>query len=73
MKEKGTLTPDHPKVPHMEELMTLCDRILKECLDDQLRYDALSLLSGIYGLIGDEKKAIEFIKIANIFILLSSY
>ena len=62
MKEKGKLTPDHPKVPHMEELMTLCDRILKECLDDQLKYDALSLLSGIYGLIGDEKKAIEFIK-----------
>lgn len=62
MKEKGKLTPDHPKVPHMEELMTLCDRILKECLDDQLRYDAISLLSGIYGLIGDEKKAIEFIK-----------
>jgi len=62
MKEKGKLTPDHPKVPHMEELMMLCDRILKECLDDQLRYDAISLLSGIYGLIGDEKKAIEFIK-----------
>ena len=62
LKEKGQLTPDHPKVPHMEELMMLCDRILKECFDDQLRYDAISLLSGIHGLIGDEKKAIEYIK-----------
>ncbi len=62
-KEKGELTEDHPKVAHKEELITLCDRILKECFDEQLRYDAISLLSGIYGLIGNEEKAIEYIKL----------
>ncbi len=63
LQEKGKLTPDHPKVPHMEELIMLCERILKECFDEQIRYDAISLLSGIYGLSGDEKKAIEYIKL----------
>ncbi len=62
-KEKGELTEDHPKVAHKEELITLCDRILKECFDEQIRYDAINLLSGIYGLMGDKEKAIEYIKL----------
>ena len=62
-KEEGNLPEDHPKVPHKEELIMLCERILKECFDEQLRYDAISLLSGIYGLMGNEEKAIEYIKL----------
>ena len=60
-KEKGELTEDHPKVPHKDELITLCERILKERFDEQLRYDAISLLSGIYNLTGDKEKALEYI------------
>ncbi len=62
-KDKGELAPEHPKVPHKEELISLCERILKERFDEQLRYDAISLLSGIYGLEGNEAKAIEYIKL----------
>ena len=62
-QEKGELTNECPKVPHKEELLSLCERILKECFDEQLRYDAISLLSGIYGLEGNEAKAIEYIKL----------
>ncbi len=62
-KEKGELAANHPKVPHKEELLTLCERILKECFDEQLRYDAISLLGGIYNLTGDEEKAIEYIRL----------
>lgn len=62
-KEKGELTEDYPKVAHKDELITLCERILKECFNEQLRYDAISLLSGVYGLVGDKEKAIEYIKL----------
>jgi len=62
-KEEGKLPESHPKVPHKEEIIMLCERILKECFDEQLRYDAISLLSGIYSLMGNEEKALEYIKL----------
>lgn len=62
-KEEGKLPESHPKVPHKEEIIMLCERILKECFDEQLRYDAISLLSGIFSLMGNEEKALEYIKL----------
>ena len=62
-EEKGELSKNYEKVPHKEELLTLCKRILNECLDEPIRYRAISLLSGIYGNIGNEEKALEYIKL----------
>ena len=62
-EEKGELPENYEKVPHKEELLIICKRILNECLDEQIRYQAISLLSGIYGNIGNEEKALEYIKL----------
>ena len=62
-EEKGELPEIYEKVPHKEELLALCKRILNECHDEQIRYQAISLLSGIYSNIGNEEKALEYIKL----------
>ncbi len=62
-EEKGELPENCEKVPHKEELLVLCKRILNECLDEPIRYRAISLLSGIYGNIGNKEKALEYIKL----------
>ena len=62
-EENGELPENYEKVPHKEELLIICKRILNECLDEQIRYQAISLLSGIYGNIGNEEKALEYIKL----------
>ena len=45
-EEKRELPENYEKVPHKEELLVLCKRILNECLDEPIRYRAISLLSG---------------------------
>ena len=47
---------------HKEELYRLCERVLDECIVDQVRYSALSILGGLYVLDGRLDKAIETAK-----------
>lgn len=47
---------------HKEELYRLCERVLDECVVDQVRYSALSILGGLYVLDGQHDKAIETAK-----------
>ncbi len=47
---------------HKEELYCLCERVLNECTVDQVRYSALSILGGLYGLDGQGEKMIETAK-----------
>ena len=44
---------------HREELYRLCERVLDECTVDAVRYSALSILGGLYGLDGQLEKALE--------------
>ena len=62
-KDNGELSEDFEKVAHKEELLVICKRILNECLDEEIRYLAISLLSGIYCNTGNEEKAIEYIEL----------
>lgn len=62
-KDNGELPEDFEKVAHKEELLVICKRILNECLDEEIRYTAISLLSGIYCNTGNEEKAIEYIEL----------
>ena len=62
-KDNGELAEDFEKVAHKEELLVICKRILNECLDEEIRYTAISLLSGIYCNTGNEEKAIEYIEL----------
>ena len=47
---------------HKEELYRLCERVLDECVVDQVRYSALSILGGLYVLDGHLEKALETAK-----------
>lgn len=47
---------------HKEELYRLCERVLDECTVDQVRYSALSILGGLYGIDGLDDKMIETAK-----------
>lgn len=47
---------------HKEELYRLCERVLDECTVDKVRYSALSIIGGLYGLDGKKEKAIETAK-----------
>ncbi len=47
---------------HKEELYHLCERVLDECVVDQVRYSALSILGGLYVLDGQIDKAVETAK-----------
>lgn len=60
-EEKNSLPENYEKVPHKEELLNISNRILNECVDEQIRYEAISMLSAIYRDIGNEEKAIEYI------------
>jgi transcriptional regulator with XRE-family HTH domain len=44
---------------HRDELHRLCARVLDECTVDDVRYDALSILGGLYADVGDMTKAAE--------------
>lgn len=47
---------------HKEELYRLCERVLDDCVVDQVRYSALSILGGLYVLDGRLDKAVETAK-----------
>ncbi len=47
---------------HKEELHRLCERVLDECTVDKVRYSALSVLGGLYGIDGQADKMIEIAK-----------
>jgi Predicted transcriptional regulators len=38
-------------------VISMCQRILEDCTEDEIRYDAISLLSMTYGMIGDTENA----------------
>ena len=45
---------------HEDEIIFLCNRILKECPDDKVRYTALSVLGGLYRDKGEIEKALNY-------------
>ncbi len=47
---------------HKEELYRLCERVMDECTVDRVRYAALGILGGLYGLDGQKDKMIETAK-----------
>ena len=61
-ESKGELPENHEKVPHKDELLNICNRILNECIDAPMKYEAISMLSGIYRDLGNYEKAIEYIQ-----------
>ncbi len=38
---------------HEEEIMSLCTRVMNECVDDEVRYSAISIMCGLYRDKGD--------------------
>ena len=46
---------------HEEEITALCTRVMNECVDDEVRYSAISLLCGLYRDKGDLTRAKEMI------------
>jgi len=46
---------------HADEIERLCDDILERCNIDGIRYDAISTLSSVYLIRGDEPKALEIL------------
>lgn len=46
---------------HEEELLSVCGRILNECVDDEVRYSAVSVLCGLYRDKGDLARAEEML------------
>ena len=61
-EEKGELAPDCENVAHKDEIITLCNRILNESVDTDMRYQAMDMLSSVYRDIGNEEKAFEYIR-----------
>ena len=46
---------------HEEEITALCSRVMNECVDDEVRYTAISILCGLYRDKGDIARAKEMI------------
>ena len=46
---------------HEEEITSLCNRIMNECVDDEVRYSAISIMCGLYRDKGDIVRAKEMI------------
>ena len=46
---------------HEEEITALCTRVMNECIDDEVRYSAISIMCGLYRDKGDIPRAKEMI------------
>ena len=46
---------------HEEEITALCTRVMNECIDDEVRYSAISIMCGLYRDKGDIARAKEMI------------
>ena len=60
--EEEKIKIEEERKPIREEIITLCEKILAECTDDNLRYWSIQRLCCAYASMGETEKAVSFAK-----------